>query len=357
MPQPIDRLTAGLPVTLVGRPDRLVAGAQTLAQAGPDDMSFVADKAKLAAATASAAGVLFIRPELSPMLPARDTCTLVVTDDPKGQLVTVLARLMPARRRSEIGISPHAYVHPKVSVGRGTNIYPGASVGSGTVIGSGCDILPGVHIGPGCQIGDQVQIHPNVVLYHDITIGDRVTIQAGSIIGADGFGYETKQGRHERIPHLGTVRIEADVDLGANTTIDRAVFGETVIGEGTKIDNLCVIAHNCRLGKHNLLVSQVGFAGTVTTGDYVVCAGQVGIADHVHIGSGAVLGAKAGVHRDMPGGKTYLGTPAAPIEETVRNVIAVQKLPAMRKTLKELEKQITALQSRLNAAPPQREAA
>jgi UDP-3-O-[3-hydroxymyristoyl] glucosamine N-acyltransferase len=322
-------------------------------------MAFVSGKGKCAAAAKSRAGVVFVSPADSAALSAQTVeRTLVVAGDPKDAFFSALKRLKPARPPLSIGQSPQAFIHPNAKIGPHTNVHPGATIGSGVVIGSHCEIHPGVSIGPGCRIGDRVSLHPNVVLYHDVTLGNRVTVQAGSVIGADGFGYRTRDGRHERIPHFGTVRIEDDVDIGACTTIDRAVIGETVIGEGTKIDNNVVIAHNCLLGKHNLLVSQVGFAGSVTTGDYVVCAGQVGIADHVNIGSGAILGAKAGVHKDLAGGKTYLGAPAAPIEEATRAVMTLQKLPQLRQSLRELERQMAALHRKIDGeSDPVRSAA
>jgi UDP-3-O-[3-hydroxymyristoyl] glucosamine N-acyltransferase len=349
MPQSLESLIAGLAVETVGDRNRIVCGAKPLDRAEPEDMAFVAGKTKPDIAFSSRAGVLFVTAEMSGFRSDADGKTLVVSSDPKDTFFTALTRLKPARARSTAAHSPHAFIHPNAQIGPNTNIAPGATIESGVVIGANCDIQAGVFIGPGCRLGNNVQLHPNVVLYHDIQIGNRVTIQAGSAIGADGFGYTTREGKHVRIPHFGIVRICDDVDIGACTTIDRAVIGETVIGEGTKIDNNVVIAHNCELGRHNLLVSQVGFAGSVTTGDYVVCAGQVGIADHVHIGTGAILGAKAGVHRDLPGGKSYLGAPAAPVAEATRAVMAMQKLPQLRQTVRELERQIAALQQRMNA--------
>lgn len=348
MPQPLESLIAGLAVETIGDRTRIVSGAKPLDRADPDDMAFVAGKTKPDIAFSSRAGVLFVTAEMSGHRPEADRRTLVVSSDPKDAFFTALTRLKPARSRTAAAHSPHAFIHPNAQIGPNTNIAPGATIGSGVIIGASCDIQAGVYIGPGCRLGDSVQLHPNVVLYHDVQIGNRVTIQAGSAIGADGFGYTTRNGQHVRIPHFGIVRICDDVDIGACTTIDRAVIGETVIGEGTKIDNNVVIAHNCELGKHNLLVSQVGFAGSVTTGDYVVCAGQVGIADHVSIGTGAVLGAKAGVHRDLPGGQTYLGAPAAPISEATKAAMAMQKLPQLRQTVRELERQVAALQKRIN---------
>ena len=346
MPEPLETLIAGVATDVVGDLQRLVSGAQPLETAESTDMAFVLGKGNLAIAERSAAGVLFVQPEVPEQLAARGRDkTYVVTDDPKGAFFTALSRLRPVRERPSIGESPHAYIHPNARIGARTNIHPGATITAGVVIGDDCEVGAGVYIGHEARIGDHVQLHPNVVLYHDVIIGDRVAIQACSVIGADGFGYRQVDGRHERLHHFGTVRIEDDVDIGACTTIDRALIGETVIGRGTKIDNNVVIAHNCRLGEHNLLVSQVGFAGSVTTGDNVVCAGQVGVADHVHIGTGAMLGAKAGVHKDLAGGKSYLGAPAAPIAEMARSVMALQKLPQLRQNVRNLERQIAELQA------------
>lgn len=357
MSQPIRVLVAGLNVEIIGEADPAVTGAKPLGDATANDMAFLAGKENRAAAAKTKASVLFVAKDDAARFGNPGGPTLVVCDDPKEMFFAALARLKPQRSNPKVGQSPQAFIHPNATIGRNTNVHPGAHVASGVVIGNDCDISPGVSIGPGCRIGDRVQLHANVVIYHDVMIGNRVLIQAGSVIGADGFGYKTKNGRHERLPHHGTVRIDDDVDIGACTTIDRALLGETVIGEGTKIDNNVVIAHNCRLGRHNLLVSHVGFAGSVTTGDYVVCAGQVGIADHVHVGTGAIIGAKCGVHKDLPGGKTYLGAPAAPIEEATRAVMALQKLPQMRQTLRELERQVAAIRKQLGTGPADERAA
>lgn len=250
--------------------------------------------------------------------------------------------------RPPVGISPEAYVNATAQIGRSTNIFPGAHVAAGVIIGDNCDIHPGVVIGRGCQLGDEVVLHPNVVLYENTNIGNRVILHAGAVIGADGFSYRLIDGRHERIPHYGSVRIEDDVEVGACTTIDRAMVDETIIGQGTKLDNLVMIGHNCEIGRHNLLVSQAGLAGSVTTGDYVICAGQVGIADHIHLGTRSVVGAKAGVHKDIPAGERQIGTPAIPEAECRRVVMAQHKLPEMRQQLKALERQVAELTSKLS---------
>src|SRR5204862_8014669 len=165
-------------------------------------------------------------------------------------------------------------------------------------------------LGRFCRLGDDVTIYPNAVLYDATEVGHRVVIHANAVLGADGFGYRLQNGRHAKVPQLGHVEIGDDVEIGACTTIDRGTFQATTIGEGTKIDNLVQVAHNCQIGKHNLFVSQMGIAGSSTTGDYVVIAGQAGITDHVHIGTGAVIGAKSGVTKDVTAGQRTLGAPA-----------------------------------------------
>jgi UDP-3-O-[3-hydroxymyristoyl] glucosamine N-acyltransferase len=213
-------------------------------------------------------------------------------------------------------------------------------VGANAKIGKNCHIHHQVSIGPDCTLGDDVILYPGVVLYEGTVLGNRVTIHANTVIGADGFGYRLKEGRHCKVPQLGHVEIGDDVEIGACTTIDRATFEATRIGAGTKIDNLVQIAHNCQIGQHNLLVSQVGIAGSSSTGDYVVMAGQVGVTDHAHIGTGAVIGAQAGVTKDIPPGQRYLGAPAKPEREVKRVAICLEKLPDIWRDIKRIKKQL-----------------
>ena len=198
----------------------------------------------------------------------------------------------------------------------------------------------------GVQLGDDVVIFPNAVLYENTQVGHRVTIHACAVIGSYGFGYELIDGQHQISAQLGYVEVEDDVEIGSGTTIDRGTYGATLIGVGTKIDNLVQIAHNCRIGKHNVICSLVGIAGSCTTGDYVVMAGQVGLKDHTTIGHRAVLGAKAGVIHDIPDDATYVGIPATPDRAQFVQLAAVSKLPQMRKDFKALQKQVAQLQNR-----------
>lgn len=345
-------LTAGeiadrLQAICLGSADRSVAGVATLAHAGPADLTFYKDTKSRAGLEGCSAGTVLISSSWAEQLksePVDSDRSWLLLDDPHSAFLEIVPLFLAEPARESVGVAPGAVVSDSAAIGADTNIHPTAVVENDVLIGKRCDILPGAVIRRGTRIGDDCVIHPNVVIYPRTQLGNRVVIHANSVIGADGFGYQQKNGRHVKIVHYGNVVIEDDVEIGACTTIDRSFLESTRIGTGSKIDNQVMIAHNCELGPHNILVSQVGFAGSVTTGAYVVCAGQVGVADHVHLGDGAVFGAKAGIHKDMPGGVTYLGTPAIPESEAIRHVMAARKLPEMRSQLKQLEKQIKALQ-------------
>jgi UDP-3-O-[3-hydroxymyristoyl] glucosamine N-acyltransferase len=196
----------------------------------------------------------------------------------------------------------------------------------------------------GCVIGRGTTIFPNVVLYEDTLVGERVILHSGAVIGAYGFGYKQVDGSHRISAQLGYVVLGNDVEIGACATVDRGTYGATTIGDGTKIDNLVQVAHNCRLGKHNLICGQVGIAGSTTTGDYVVMAGQVGVRDHVHIGQGAVLCSMAGVSNNVPDGEIMLGQPATSLRRQKLQMAAIAKLPEMRREFRHLQQQLIGLQ-------------
>ena len=210
-------------------------------------------------------------------------------------------------------------------------------------IGDGSTIHSGVHIMAGSRIGANVTIFPNAVLYENTIVGPRCLIHANAVLGAYGFGYGFANGRHVLSAQLGNVVLGADVEIGAGSTIDRGTYGPTSIGEGTKIDDSVMVAHNCRIGRHNMLCSQVGVAGSTTTGDYVVMAGQVGVRDHVHIGDRAVLGAMAGVTNDVPADARMIGIPATPERDQKIKQAAFSKLPEMRRQLKQLQRAVDEL--------------
>jgi UDP-3-O-[3-hydroxymyristoyl] glucosamine N-acyltransferase len=266
----------------------------------------------------------------------------ILVDDAHEAFSAIVQHFRPPRSANRVGVSPAAHVSPTARLDDDVDVHPGATIGEDVSIGRGSTIHAGVHIMAGCQIGAGTTIFPNCVLYENSVVGERVILHAGTVIGSYGFGYKQQAGAHHRTAQLGYVRIENDVEIGANATIDRGSYGATVIGEGTKLDNLVMIAHNCHIGRHNLICSQVGIAGSSTTGDWVVMAGQVGVRDHVHIGNGAVLGAMAGITNDVPDGACMMGIPATPEREQKLKQAALAKLPEMRKELKALHQMVAS---------------
>ena len=267
----------------------------------------------------------------------------IVVDNVHQAFAKIVQHFRPQRKRVPIGLSPQAVISPTAKIGKDVEIHPMAIVGDDVVIGPGSTIHSGVQIQPGCELGENVTLFPNVVLYEDTQIGDRSIVHSGVVLGAYGFGYSEEAGSHKLSAQLGYVVIGDDVEIGACATVDRGTYGPTVIGDGTKIDNLVQIAHNCRIGKHNLICGQVGIAGSTTTGDYVVMAGQVGVRDHVHIGKGAILCSKAGVSNNIEEGEVVLGQPATPLRKQKLQMAAISKLPEMRKEFRQLQKKVESL--------------
>lgn len=311
-----------------------------VARAG--DLTFAETAAYFATAEASnASGVLVSEPFASA------TKVLIRVPHARIAMARVLPLFFPPEPHSPGAhstalIDPSAMVDPTAHVGPHCIIGPRAKVGPRSVL------MGGNFLGPDCQLGEDVCLFPNVVLYQKTHVGNRVTIHAGSVIGSDGFGYVLDQGRHRKILHLGNVIIRDDVEIGSNVSIDRGAIASTVIGEGTKIDNLVHVAHNVQMGKHCLVMGQVGFAGSTRLGDYVVIASQSGIADHLKLGNQAVVGAKSGVMRDVPDGGRVLGIPAAPDKQAKRQMIAMQHLPDVLHRLRELEQQVKQLTASTN---------
>jgi UDP-3-O-[3-hydroxymyristoyl] glucosamine N-acyltransferase len=267
----------------------------------------------------------------------------ITVHDVHAAFARVVAHFRPPRMTRLPGISPSAYVHPSAQIGDDCEIHPHVFIGADVEIGDGAIIHSGVQVLDGCKLGRHCHIFPNCVLYENTVLGERVILHAGVILGAYGFGYSTVQGRHKLCSQLGYVEIGDEVEIGAGSTVDRGTYGPTVIGTGTKVDNLVQIGHNCRIGCHNLICSQVGIAGSSTTGDYVVLAGQVGIADHLEIGDRVIVGAKAGVMHDLAAGKRYFGSPAIDEKQFFRVMSLCHQLPQMRKSMAELRNAIERL--------------
>ena len=312
--------------TLRGDPDVIITGVAPLERAGREHATFLAS-AKYAPLFATCdAGVALVSPELAE-LPGH-TAARIVVDKPQEAMLSLLTSLYPEPDHVP-GVHPTAVIGRGAQLGEGVTIGPCVVIGEGARIGARACLDAHVVIGAGVTVGEACRIYPGVTLYAGTELKERVRVHAGARLGSDGFGYVFRGGAHEKIPHVGRCIVEADVEIGANTTIDRGSIDDTVIGAGTKIDNLVHIAHNVRIGRLCLIMAQVGIAGSVRVEDGAILAGQVGIAGHRTIGAGARLAARAGVFGDIPAGETWSGYPARPHREALRAQAALFKLPAL----------------------------
>jgi len=328
---------------LDGAADVEIRGVRSLEEAGPEDLSFVAREAYLPRLAASRAGAVII----GEGWPSVDRPALR-SRSPSLALARVLALLHPPQPIPP-GIHPTAVIAPGATVSPLAAVGPLCLVGRGAVIGDQTVLEGQVAVGEGVRIGSACRLAPQVVLRDGVQLGDRVIIHSGAVIGADGFGYARDGARSVKIPQVGCVVIEDDVEIGANTTIDRGTLGETRIGRGTKIDNLVQIAHNVQVGADTVIVGQVGISGSTRIGARVTIAGQVGIVDHVEIGDDAIVGAQAGVTKDVPPRSVVLGSPAVPHQEIKRQLAAIARLPELRRLVQALEERLGALEARLQA--------
>lgn len=269
--------------------------------------------------------------------------TTLTVDNPYLAFAKVLNLFHPSTR-PEPGIHPTAVISPTASLGRDVVVYPHVYVGEGVRIGDRVILYPGVFVGEGVEIGEDSIIHANVSIREGCRIGRRVVIHCNSVVGSDGFGYARDGERHVKVPQVGIVRIEDDVEIGACVTIDRATMGETVIGKGTKIDNLVQIAHNVEIGRDAIIVAQVGIAGSAKVGSRVTLAGQVGVVGHVTIGDDSMVGAQSGVAKDLPPGKAFSGSPAIPHREWLRVQALLPRLPELKREVVELKKKMEEIE-------------
>ena len=318
---------------LIGNPEASAWHVAPIERAGPGSVTFLGGARYVPFLAASAASVLLVTPELSAtdgQVEAR-----VVVKNPQEALLTLLPELHVAATRRP-GIDPTVRIGRGARIGRDVELGPYVVVGEGAVIGDRVSLGAHVVVGAGATLADDVQLFPHVTVYSGSSLGARVIVHAGARIGSDGFGYVHSAGAHQKIPHVGRCVIEPDVEIGANTTIDRGSIDDTVVGAGTKIDNLVQIAHNVRIGRLCLIMAQVGIAGSARVGDGCVLAGQVGIAGHHTIGDGARLAGQAGVFGDVPAGETWSGYPARPHREALRSHATLLKLSGMIKRLERL---------------------
>ncbi len=320
--------------TISGNPEIEITGVSGIKEAKQGDITFLADKKNLGDMFVSHASAVIVKEEIKEL-----TIGMLVADNPYFTFARAL-EVFYIKPRKPSGISDKAIIGKNVILGDDVSIHPIAYIGNNVILGARVTIYPGVCIREGVSIGDDSLIHPNVTIEENVQIGKKVIIHSGTVIGCDGFGYVLEKGKHYKIPQVGRVIIEDEVEIGANVTIDRATVGDTVIGSGTKIDNLVQIGHNVKIGQNCIIVSQVGISGSVEIGDGVILAGQVGVRDHVKIGSGAKVGAQSGIGNDIPERQIYSGSPAIPHKTWLRAQSVYSKLPEYVKRLQELERKV-----------------
>ena len=310
--------------------DAMLTGVRALESAGPESLSFVSDAKSLKRAAASRAGAFLARAASD--LPGK---TVIEVADPQQALIVVL-RLFHPRRAARPGIHPAAVVDPAASVDPSAEIGPYAVIGPESRVEAGAIVEAHAVVGAGCHVGAAAWIHPHVVLYDRVTLGDRVEIHSGSVLGADGFGYATTARGLVKIPQVGVVTIGDDVEIGANTCIDRAALETTTLGAGTKVDNLVQIGHNVTVGRHDVICAQVGIAGSAVLEDGVVLGGQVGVAGHLTVGAGAKVQAQSGIGADVPPGQALHGSPAFGYRDYQKSWIELRRLPQTARLVRRL---------------------
>jgi UDP-3-O-[3-hydroxymyristoyl] glucosamine N-acyltransferase len=324
-----------------GDPAIEITGVAGLREARKGDITFLLDRKNISHVMSTEAAAIIITSDITEELTheQREKLNMLLVENPQLSFAKALEVFYPAPVPAP-RISDDAIVGKDIHVGDDVAIYPLSFIGDKVRLGSRVTVSSGVYIGAGVEIDDDTYIHPNVTIRENTRIGKHVTIHAGTVIGSDGFGYVLDNGMHHKIPQVGGVVIEDNVEIGANVTIDRATVGDTVIGSGTKIDNLVQIAHNVKIGKNCIIVSQVGISGSVDIGDGAVIAGQVGIRDHLSIGKGAMIGAQSGVGSDIPDGQIYSGSPAIPHRIWLRAQSMYAKLPDYVKRIQKLERKL-----------------
>jgi len=321
-----------------GTSDAVFHGIAALDAATSDDASFLGNPKYHGQFLATRAGAVIVPRGTSD---GPESTALIAVENPSVAFAKLVKRFAAREAAFTPGIDARACIDPTATLNPETcRIHPGAVVQAGAIIGDGCEIGPNAVIGENAKVGNNCKIMANAVIRERCVLGDRVILQPGAVIGSDGYGYELIDGRHTKIDQVGIVEIHDDVEIGANSTIDRARFGKTLIDEGTKIDNLVQIGHNCVIGKHCLIVAQSGLAGSSEFGDYVTAAAQTGIAGHLKVGDRAILAARAGVTKSIPGDQIYSGKPAIHIKQDTLHQACVRRLPKLIERINALEKSV-----------------
>lgn len=336
----LSEIASRLGLTLKGK-DLEITGVNTLAEATASELSFLANPKYAPQLETTGAGAVLVSADQ-----AMNSKPCLISAHPYLDFARSV-QLFAKPQGSFEGISPLTFVHEAARIDPSAAVAPFVYIGPGAQVGAGVRIFSGSYIGEDCSIGEDTIIYPNCSLMAGTLVGKRVILHAGTVLGSDGFGFAQAASGMTKFPQIGRTVIEDDVEIGANTTIDRAALGETRVGHGTKIDNLVQLGHNVRVGRNCIIVSQVGIAGSTTLGDGVVLAGQVGVAGHLNLGDGCRIGAKSGVGKDVPPGQDLSGIPVMPHGSFLRASAIMPKLPEMKRRLGRLEKELAALREEL----------
>lgn len=323
-----------------GNPSVEIRGAAAIAEAGEGHITFLGNPKYAPQLRNCAASAALLPNDYEGDFAGAQ----ILVENPSLSFAAVLKRFAPEPIVFQPGIHPTAVVAPEARLGEGVSIQPCAVVEPGAEIGDGTVVGAHAYVGHEAKIGRDCHLHPSVTIRERCLLGDRVIIHSGTVVGSDGFGFEFSAGRHVKIPQTGIVQIDDDVEVGANCTIDRARFGRTWIGEGTKIDNLVQIAHNVVTGKHCIIVSQVGISGSSRLGNYVTLAGQVGMVGHIEVGDRAIVAAQSGISKSIPAGGVFWGTPALPINDQKESIAVVRRLPKLVEKVKNLERKLAEIE-------------
>ncbi|MBL8862029.1 MAG: UDP-3-O-(3-hydroxymyristoyl)glucosamine N-acyltransferase [Planctomycetes bacterium] len=345
-------IAAACGAVLDGDPGLGIDGPATLADAGPREISFLANPRYAPQLASTRAGAVILAQD-HPR--PRAELSVLRCADPNRAFTAVVQLFAPEREPAPRGIHPSAVVDPRAEVDAEASIGPGCTVGAFARIGPRAVLVAGVHVGPHARVGEGTVLHPGVVLYDRVSIGARGLVHGGTVIGSDGFGFDPTATGWAKIPQVGTVEVGDDVEIGANCTIDRGRFGPTRIGHGVKMDNLVHVAHNVVVEEAALLIAQVGVAGSTRIGQRAILAGQVGVAGHALIGAGARIGAQSGVAGEVPPGADYFGSPARPRGEALRSWMIVAKLPELQQKVRDMARRLAALEAALGARADQEE--
>jgi UDP-3-O-[3-hydroxymyristoyl] glucosamine N-acyltransferase len=320
----------------------VISGLGALESAGPDALTFLANPKYASKVAETSAGAVLMAPGGE-----RYGRTAIEVANPYLGFAKLLTLFYTTPHKA-LGVLPAAIVNETATIGEGASIYPGSCIGRNVAIGKRTVIYPGAVLYDNVSIGDDCTIHANTVVRERCRVGNRCIIQPGAVIGSDGFGYAPDGKSYYRIPQIGIVVLEDDVEIGANSCVDRAAIEVTRISRGTKLDNLVQIAHNCQIGEDCMIVSQVGISGSTRIGNHVTLAGQVGVAGHLTIGDNVLVGAQSGVPSSLPANAAYSGSPTMPHKEWLKSAMVVPRLPEMKKTVSALEKRVAELEAKLN---------